>query len=409
MPETKLRPEQESNNSHTVALVVIIIVAVALIFGVGSYLFTRFFTGHVKQASEYETTTLVAESYSPTVQVSGTVEAGKSFSVSPEVSGTVKAVKVEEGDKVVKGQVLMTLKNDSIVDAKNSARSSYEKAQNTLEKAENTYDSAKSTYDNLSSQLSALKKARQKILDEDANADVSSYDDYITKYENDTATAKSNLSTAEGSLETARSNAEDLKSSYETALKEYKKLTVTAGMAGTIANLKAKPGISTTTLNKDGAAMEIVDLSTLRAVVDVPESSVSDVLEGNAATVTSSTNSNASTGATVSSIGSITNGNKTDSGESCYTVKLSLKSTKKIKYGMSVEATIQLREYQSAYHVPSTAVSESNGSYYVRVLYDDNTVESREITVLGTDDEGNTVITGNYVSAGVKILTNYDE
>jgi RND family efflux transporter MFP subunit len=87
-------------------------------------------------------------------KTSGTVKAKTVSDVASRVMGTVTSVKVKEGDKVVEGEVLLTIDDRDVVERAAAAREGYREAQRSLEAAgkskrlmELTYERYKNLYD----------------------------------------------------------------------------------------------------------------------------------------------------------------------------------------------------------------------------------------------------------------------
>lgn len=419
MPEPS--SQEKKRNSQMVAIIIAVIVAAAVLFGGGAFLFTKLFSGHVRSADEYEKTTLTPASYTTTVSCDGEIRAAKSSSVSPEVDGTVSSVKVEEGDKVTKGTVLMTIKNSSVTKTAKSTKDAYEKAAAVEQRAYASYQSAlasvTSAQKRKNSALKQAEKRAKKLQEEQEAANAadgaedagtteqettvtvdSSYDDAITSAQNTADSAKA-------SYEAAKSNADNAKSAYDAAHEQEMLLTVRAGESGTVVNLKAEKGMTTGNLNAKGAAMQIADLDTLVAVVKVPESSVSSVSRGQEATVTSTSLPNRKIQATVSKIASTPNDSENGNGEKTYNATLTIGSDKKAKVGMGVTAEIELQDFGTVYYVPQTAIQDKDGLTYATVIYDDGTTEQHQVVVVGTADDGSQVIKADSLAQGTTILS----
>lgn len=421
-------PIQDKKRNSQMALIIIgIIVAAAVLFGGGAFLFTQLFSGHIKSPDEYQKMTLTSSNYTSTVDCSGTIRAAKSSSVSPEVSGTVSKVYVEDGDKVKKGETLFKIKNSSITKAAETNRESYEKASASEQQAYASYKAANDSLKAAQKRKDAAVKAaekRQKKLEEQQDAASedteagaaadnatqesaqvtvdSSYDDAINA-------AQSTADSLKASYEAAKSNADNAQSSYEAALEQEKLLTVKAGESGTVINVKVEKGMTTANLNTLGAALQIVDLNTLVGVVAVPEESVSSVARGQEATVTSDSMPNEEISATVSKIANTPNDSKGKNQETTYNVTLTIGSSSKAKVGMKINAAIELQDFGSVYYVPATAIQEKNGIPYVEIIYDDNTTEQHQVTVVGTTDDGQQVIKGDTLAQGTTIRTDLSE
>lgn len=420
MPES---PNQEKKrNSQMVLIIIGVVVAAAVLFGGGAFLFTQLFSGHIKSPDDYEKMTLTPGSYTSTVDCTGEIRAAKSSSVSPEVSGTISKVLVEEGDKVKKGDVLFTIKNSSITKAAQTNRESYEKAAASEQQAYASYQTATSA-------LNAAKKRKQKALaaaqkrqqqEQEAQQQQDEADGETTAQESTQTTtevtvdasydeainaAQSTVDSAKSSYDAAKSNADNAQSTYEAALEQQRLLTVKAGESGTVINVKVEKGMTTANLNAQGAALQIVDLGSLVGVVQVPEESVSTISRGQEATITSDSLPDTKISATVSKIANTPNDSKDKSQGTTYNVTLTIGSHSKAKVGMKINAAIELQDFGTVYYVPDSAVQNNNGLYFVEIIYDDNTTEQHQVTVVGTTDDGQQIIRGDTLNEGTTIRT----
>ncbi len=430
--------KQDNKTRQMVIAIVVIVVLAAVIFGGGAYLLTRAFGGNIKPADEYETVTLVAGNYTDTLSVSGEVRSSKTSSVVPEVKGTVSNVAVAEGDKVSKGDVLMTLKNDDIVTAEKDARKAYNKALKNESKVQASYDKADKALKTAEDEKKAALRAAEKKLKaeakkntaarssqpDDANADTAVDSATVpaesqageaqeatvdASYDAAIASAQSVVDSAKTSLDSAKSTTSSAEAAYNEAKKQRDLLTVKAGESGTIINLEVEKGMSTDSLDKKHGAMQIADLKKLIVVAPVPEADISGISQGQEAKVTCSALSSSDISALVLRIADTPLEDKGEDGSTLYNVTFSLEKISKAKVGMMADVSIVVREYGSVFHVPSEAVRQEGEASYVKVLYSDATMSQHQVTVVGTDEEGQAVISSNYLNQGVQILSNYNE
>ncbi len=74
------------------------------------------------------------------VEVQARVDGDESVSVSPRTPGTVTSIRVKEGDKVSKGQVLATLDDQLMQQSLGEVQTQYDFAKNIFEKQKNLWD-----------------------------------------------------------------------------------------------------------------------------------------------------------------------------------------------------------------------------------------------------------------------------
>jgi RND family efflux transporter MFP subunit len=111
---------------------------------------------------------LAPENFSHFIKANGSVEARNEAFISPETNGQIKTIHVEEGDKVKKGQLLVSLSTSvirsNIKEVKTNlelARETYEKQKRLWEEevgSEMQYLQAKNNKESLESRLETLKE-----------------------------------------------------------------------------------------------------------------------------------------------------------------------------------------------------------------------------------------------------------
>lgn len=114
-----------------------------------------------------EIKTMAPEPFNHYFVVFGNVEAEKYGMISPEMAGRIASIEVNEGQRVSKGQLLLTLNTEAVESQIKSLETSLELATSTFEKqkalwdqkigSEMQYLQAKSGKESLEAQLSALK------------------------------------------------------------------------------------------------------------------------------------------------------------------------------------------------------------------------------------------------------------
>ena len=433
------------NNKQLIAIVVAIVIAAAIIFAACAYLFTQFFTGHVRSIGQAQTTQLTASKYISTINAEGFFEAASSSAVSPEVDGTVSDVRVSTGATVKEGDILFIIENSQITQEANQAKNAYDDAGAALQNANtalnNANSSLKTAQNNKTAAQNAANAANSSSSDNSSNSastqDFSSYDKAISD-------AQTEVNRAQTQVDTAKKTSSAAKTTYDNALAKSEKLTVKAPSAGTVVESKVQKGMTTQTLNAQGAAMQIADLNTIRAKIYVPAAQVGTISVGLSASITSdslpdkkveatisriadvptslpaslassnesssssSSGSGASSGSSNSSDSS-SNTSTDSSGDqnqnSVYEVELSISKTDDVKVGMQISAAIELKEFSAVYYVPKTALSQKATYSYVEVVYNDNTTKQHQVQVIDTTDDGQVIIQGNTLTDGQRILT----
>ena len=255
-----------------------------------------------------------------------------------------------------------------------------------------------------------------------------------TSYDKAISEAQAEVDKAQSQVDAAKKTADAAQTTYDNAQAKADKLTVVAPIAGTVVDVKVQKGMTSQAVNSQGAAVQIADLDTMTAVVQVPAAQISTISTGLKATITSSSLPDQKINATVSKVadtptqndsaqlsagtqqngssqsdtdtqGSSDGSDSTGSNDSTYAVTLTLEKADNVKLGMSVTAAIELKEFSTVYYVPSTAISQ-NGTYaYIEVVYNDNTTKQHQVQVIDTADDGQVVIQGGTITEGQRILT----
>ena len=140
---------------------------------IGSVLVYRFYFA----AAEVETSTVATETISSEAMGTGTLEARVRTTISPKISGRIAQVKVDQGDKVTKGQELVLLDDEDFRQQVEIAKADLsvadagvEKAISGIKSAEATEKEAKSYYGRIAEIVltgavsqDALDKSRQQM------------------------------------------------------------------------------------------------------------------------------------------------------------------------------------------------------------------------------------------------------
>lgn len=207
------------------------------------------------------------------ISASGKIYPHLDVKISPDVSGEIVELYVKEGDSVVAGQVLAKIKPDIYqamyersVAAQNTAQANYlqakaalTQAQAEFEKVEKTYNRNKSLHD-------------QKVIsDADWEMIESAY-----------KTAKAASEGGQMNVEGAQYSVQSAQASVREAREDLHKTTIYAPINGILTRLNIERGerVLGTTQMEGTDMMHISDLNSIEAWVDVSESDVLRVNEG---------------------------------------------------------------------------------------------------------------------------------
>lgn len=413
---SELESQIKKRNRQMALTIVGIVVVAAIIFGGGAYLFTRAFTGHIRTVDDLETMTLEESTYTDDLAASGTLQAAESVVVSPEVEGTVTEVLVKDGSKVAEGDTLFTMENETLTKATQTAKTAYEGAgtvregaQEKLTSAKATLKTAKQKYKAAQGRLADAQEALEEQQEEDPGytADLTAYEDAVELAQDSVNTAQTGVDSATETYESAKESLALAKQAYDDAKAQEAKLTVKAGTAGTVANVNVKAGASAATLNATGGALEIVDMDTIVAVIQVPEASVALLSVGRGATLTCpSLGDDLTFSATVTAIADTPSATTGTEGGVLYDVTLALGDLSgRAKVGMAVNATITMQDFGTVYYVPPTAVATGDAGPYVEVVSPDASTTEVQVTEVATAEDGRLIIQSSSLHAGDLVRT----
>ncbi len=348
------------------------------------------------------------------VSVTGAAQPASSVYVTPEVGGIVQDVRVSEGDTVNKGDVLFSLKNDSLDKAVSDAQRQVSDAQAQVNTAQRGVDNANAAYQKALAEWNAAPDAETQ----------SGLTDPDSLY-GDVQTANDSLNSAKSTLDSANEALADAKA-------QAAKRTVVAPTSGSVVAVNAKNGAaygdatagSTTSdgtgqsssQSSSGWAVQIADLSKMRVATQVNEVDVSGVKVGQTADVTFSAIPGLECKATVEKIATVATGS--DSGSTggdgsvvTYEVDLLIdQPDQRIKPGMTANATIETQSVKDVLMVPVAALQnydEGSGDATVTVVTldkDGNVKKSRDVDVkVGEKNSSDAAVTGLKEGQTVKL------
>jgi RND family efflux transporter MFP subunit len=333
-----------------------------------------------------------------TVSGSGNAVVSDVTEVQPGITGTVTHLSVKLGQTVKAGQLLFKITNPSLDAAVEQAEGQYRQAKQGVSQAKASVIQAQNSLHNAehpakvgtatpSPDPRAVKLAKQQL-----------------------TSAKLGLTSANESLDSAATSVSQAKDNAD-------KRTVTAPVGGVITVLNAQNGQSlsgssssssgssaASTSGSTNSAVEISDLSTLRAQVQINEVDLVNVKVGQSASVTFDALPSVAVSGTVSDIAPT--GTNT-SGVVTYNVNIALKSVDpRLRPTMSCTADITSETHTDALVVPSPAVhtDAATQQHYVetvdasgqtkQVIVQTGLVVGTQTEILSGVTEGAVVVTG---------------
>ncbi len=349
------------------------------------------------EEESFEVAYAAVDTFEQSVSASGAIKPVSQVLVTPEVDGIIQEVKVAEGDNVLKGDVLFTLKNDKldrdIEDAEQAIRTAEHgvtTATDTLNGAYNKLYEAQANYDKVFSTLYETQEIADAAGAEAAdllNAAQTAYD-----------SAQGGLEEAQAAVTRAQTTLEDAKANAE-------KRTVRAPEGGAIVTMNAEVGASVGAGSGAGSGsgsgsgasslITIADLSTLRVSVQVNEVDINNLQEGQKAEVTFSALPDLVLNASIERIAAVSSGSGSEGaggGIVTYDVDLVINEPDpRVKPGMTARVKIITQQLENALTIPVAALqmaSEDKATVFVAPGYTGEgkpEFEERSVTVLAQD------------------------
>ena len=296
------------------------------------------------------------------VNASGKVYPEVEVKISPDISGEITELTVEEGDSVVKGQVLAriyadiySLQRDEASSRVQQSSASVKNSQESLEGLRANLEQAEMTY------------SRNKKLYEDKVISKAE----LEQYETTLRSARANLRAAEQSLRALQAGVQGTQVGLSRANKDLGRTTLTAPMSGVISSLKVKKGerVAGNSFNIGTEMMTVADMAVIEVRVDVGENDIVKIHIGDSADVEVDAYSKRKFKGVVTKIASSTkSGSALTSANDVtnYEVRIRLDKSSyqdlqgqkfAFRPGMNASADIKTRRVENVLAVPIAAVS----------------------------------------------------
>jgi len=276
------------------------------------------------------------------VVANGKIQPVLQVKISPEVSGEIIELPVKEGQKVKKGDLLVKIKPDVYVAARNSSDASFKSAIAGRMTAEASLEKAAVAFKRTEALFVAKLVPDSSFTDDKATLDI----------------AKAQLDSAVHQVEMAQA-------ALDRAIEDLSKTTIVSPLDGTVSRLNSQLGerVVGTAMMAGTEIMTIADLNEMEARVDIGEIDVVLIGVGQHArlevdaykdrkfngTVTEIANSSKGLG-TASSSGSSQEATK-------FEVKIRVQEKEEFRPGMSVTAEIETRTRTNVLTVPIASVT----------------------------------------------------
>ncbi len=199
-----------------------------------------------------------------TVSANGKIQPETEVKLAPDVSGEIVELNVKEGDYVHAGDLLVRIKPDVYISARDRAAAAVHSAKARLAQAEAKFVQARQSYER------SKKLYEQQTISE---ADFENAESTFKMAKADVDAARFSLLSAEASLKEAEEN--------------LIKTKIYAPMSGTVSKLNVEKGerVVGTSMMAGTEMLRIADLSTMEVLVEVNENDIIRVRTGDTAVV----------------------------------------------------------------------------------------------------------------------------
>jgi HlyD family secretion protein len=323
-----------------------------------------------------QTEKVARRSLTEIVVANGKIQPVVQVTISPEVSGEIIALPVKEGQAVKKGDLIVKIKPDFYIAARNQSEASYQNSLAGQATAEANLRKAEAEY-----------RRNQGLFQSKLVSD-SAFDEVKAAY--DVAVAQ---------LNSAQHQVEMSKASLASSEEELAKTTIAAPLSGTISKLNSEVGerVLGTVQNAGTEIMTIADLNEMEARVDIGEMDVVLIQPGQtvhlevdaykdqkfSGTVTDIANSSGGASSTLSSASS---SSSTTQDATKFQVRIRIKEKEAFRPGMSVTAEIETRYRTNVLTVPIASVTTRMPKPVT------NSISGTNCAATGSNAPGNTLV-----------------
>ena len=398
----------------------LILAAVVIIAGLGYWMYhSRNVSANV---SERDLLTVQRVDFPLLVNASGVLEAGQSVSVGPprltRRQGQFRIVRIiDEGTHVEEGDFLMEFDTSSVSNSLVTATANF---QNNQERRQQQRGNSEIQLNNLRLQVEKARSDLEKN-EEQLNAQASLASGIeVERMRIQLEASRTNLEMLEKrlgymtesdqiALQQLRNEERLRRTTMDDLMDAMDSYTVRAPVAGVVIyrrdwNNEAKEVGSNVSMQE--IVMEIPDLTTLRARVQVDELDSGKIRVGQDVNVTVDAVQGRSFTGRVASVGTILKQASFDRPQRIMEIYVELDNldVATLRPGMGLRAQIRVGEYQQAVVIPMTSIEGRDGRSFVQVFNDQTRrIDWREVRLRAND--GQTAVIEDGVDAGERIRT----
>ena len=213
-----------------------------------------------------------------TVNASGKVYPEIEVKVSPDVSGEIVELTVNEGDSVVKGQILARIYADILLSQRDQVMAGVNQSRAQLAKSQASIAGLKAQVDN----LKVIFERQKKLLSEK----VISRAEY-EQAEQNLLTAAANYNAAREGIKSSEASIQSALAQLQRADKDLSRTVIVSPMSGIISLMNVKKGerVAGNSFNIGTEMMRVADMRSIEVRVDVGENDIPKVKLGDTALI----------------------------------------------------------------------------------------------------------------------------
>jgi HlyD family secretion protein len=221
---------------------------------------------------------VVKRSITEVVTASGKVYPEVEVKISPDISGEIVELTVQEGDSVLKGQLLARIYADIYATQRDQAAAGVTQQQAQVQNASASLESFKARLEQTEKQYK-----RQKQLFDDKVISRLEFEQAESAY----LTAKADYNAAQQSIRSGQAGVQSARASLERAQKDLGRTSVLAPMNGVVSLLNVKKGerVVGNSMMAGTEMMRVADMRVIEVRVDVGENDIPKVKIGDTAIV----------------------------------------------------------------------------------------------------------------------------
>ncbi|MBN2214182.1 MAG: efflux RND transporter periplasmic adaptor subunit [Bacteroidales bacterium] len=212
------------------------------------------------------------------ITANGKIQPETEVKINPEISGEIVELYIEDGDEVKEGQLLLRIKPDLYISARDRTAAAVDAAKANLANARAQLAQVNAQYEQ-----AQLSYERNKKLWEEGAISEAEWESALSAYK----IAQANVESAKQGVAGAEFSIKSAVASLNEANEKLTKTSIYAPMSGTIAALFVEKGqrVAGTELMTGTDLLTIADLNTMELLVEVNENDIVRVSEGDTAII----------------------------------------------------------------------------------------------------------------------------